>query len=61
MCQCRMERLRFVIRQSHLSLNKYDHTNERNVILHVAGETWVVLETAECGNAGEDGVGLCQH
>ena len=61
MCQCRMERLHVMIREQYLSLYNYDHTNERNVILHVARETRVVLQTAECGNAGEDGVGLYQH
>lgn len=50
-----------MIREQYLSLYNYDHTNERNVILHVARETRVVLQTAECGNAGEDGVGLYQH
>jgi len=33
-------------------------TNERNVELRVAGETWVVWKAAECGYAGKDGVGL---
>jgi len=33
-------------------------TNERNVELRVAGETWVVWKAAKCRYAGEDGVGL---
>jgi len=30
------------------------HTNERNVVLHVAGEARVVLQATEGGDAGED-------
>ena len=33
-------------------------TDERNVELRVARETWVVWKAAECGYAGEDGIGL---
>lgn len=39
---------------------EYGHTDECNIILHIARKTRVVLETAECGYAREDGVGLFQ-
>jgi hypothetical protein len=35
-----------------------DCTNERNVELRVAFEAWVVWQATECGDSGEDGVGL---
>jgi hypothetical protein len=34
-------------------------TDERNVILRISLQTRVVWETTECGDTGEDGVGLC--
>jgi hypothetical protein len=43
MCQCRMEHLHVVIRDSSLSSYEYERTDECNVILDVARETWVVL------------------
>lgn len=36
----------------------YRHTNKRNVVVDVAGQTRVVLEAAECRDAREHRVGL---
>jgi hypothetical protein len=58
MCQCRRERLYALSERELLSPEKPDLTDESNVVLCIALETWVVWETAECGDAREDRVGL---
>ena len=58
MCQCRRERLYALLERGLHSRGKLDRTDESNVVFRVALEARVVWETAECGDAGEDGVGL---
>lgn len=60
MCQCRMAHLQASVRRLNILMLSaiLKHTNKSDIVVYVARETRMVLETTECGDARKDGVGL---